>query len=154
MAKRFKGGLHGRKVIYHFKQPAMDFFFQWIVGASTNGASTVGECFSTAARIKDGDPQSWAFHWNELAKKVQQRAEMSLRNGKIISALEAFFRAAVYYRSCTTFLNPLQEKNIFTVYKGLAQLFPKSRFSSGSSLSSVLDSLSKRLSAGILFQTC
>jgi len=32
MAKKFKGGMHGRDVIYHFKNPAMDFFFQWVLG--------------------------------------------------------------------------------------------------------------------------
>lgn len=125
MAKRFKGGMHGRKVVYHFRQPAMDFFFQWILGASTNGASTVGECFSTAAKIRDGDPQSWANNWNELAKKIQDRAETSLQNEQIISAREAFFRAAVYYRSCSTFLNPFDKQRYFTYIQEARRCFNK-----------------------------
>ena len=80
MAKKFKGGMHGRDVIYNFKNPAMDFFFQWVLGMSTNGGSTVGECFSTASKIKEGDTESWVKNWDKLGADVQKRAETSLKN--------------------------------------------------------------------------
>ncbi|MDC7125093.1 MAG: hypothetical protein PQJ46_05980 [Spirochaetales bacterium] len=78
MAKRFKGGMHGRVVKYHFKHPGMDFFFQWVLGMANNGGSTVGECFSTAARIEDGNPASWTENWNNLAIITEKKAKKSL----------------------------------------------------------------------------
>ena len=125
MAKRFKGGMHGREVVYHFKNPAMDFFFQWILGGSFNEASTAGECFSTANKIKDGDPQSWAFHWNGLAKTVEARAERSLREGHLVSAREAFFRAFVYYRACASFLSPIQDSNYLSYIENGRRCFSR-----------------------------
>ena len=109
MAKKFKGGMHGRDVIYHFKNPAMDFFFQWVLGMSTNGGSTVGECFSAASKIREGDTESWARNWDKLGSDVQKRAENSLKNNHIISARESFLRAYTYYRASVLFLSPFED---------------------------------------------
>lgn len=109
MAKKFKGGMHGRDVIYNFKNPAMDFFFQWLLGMGNNGGSTVGECFSAASKIKEGDKDSWAQNWDKLGSDVQKRAEYSLKNNHKVSAQESFLRAYTYYRASVLFLSPFED---------------------------------------------
>ncbi len=39
-----------------FSDPEMDFQLIRQLGSSSYGGASVGECLSTAARIKDGDP--------------------------------------------------------------------------------------------------
>ena len=58
----------------------------------------IGECLSTAYRIKEGDFESWYNEWLKTAKRVHSYAEKCLKNGHNISAREAFLRASNYYR--------------------------------------------------------
>jgi hypothetical protein len=109
MAKRFSGGMHGRDVRYYFKHDAMDFFSNgWL--AQYHGGTAIGECFSTAARISDGDPESWASSWKSLAKIVERRAWTSLSQNHLVSARESFFRAYTYYLATVCFLCPIEEE--------------------------------------------
>ena len=58
----------------------------------------IGECLSTAYRIKESDFESWYNEWLKTAKRVQNYAQECLKNGHNISAREAFLRASNYYR--------------------------------------------------------
>ena len=59
----------------------------------------VGECLSTAYRIKEGDFESWYKEWLSTAQRVHRDAEISLATGHKISASEAYLRASNYYRT-------------------------------------------------------
>ena len=124
MTKKFKGGKHGRDVINIFKKPAMDFFFQWVLDMSTNGGSTVGECFSAASKIKEGDTESWARNWDKLGSYVQKIVENSLRNNHTVSVRESFLRAYTYYRVSVLFLSPFEESR-YKEYLSKARSFFK-----------------------------
>ena len=58
----------------------------------------IGECFSTAYRIKEGDFESWHQEWLKTAKRIHKYAEECLAAGHKISAREAYLRASNYYR--------------------------------------------------------
>ena len=58
----------------------------------------IGECLSTAYRIKESDFESWYNEWLKTAKRVSNYAQECLKNGHNISAREAFLRASNYYR--------------------------------------------------------
>ncbi|MDH5637309.1 MAG: alpha/beta fold hydrolase, partial [Nitrospinota bacterium] len=62
-------------------------------------------CLQTAAKIKEGDGESWYTHWNDLASRVHRAADESLAKGHSVSAAEALFRASNYYRNAHFFLH-------------------------------------------------
>lgn len=107
--KKNKGTPREPKVRYHFKNAEYDFFLQWIQGAQTFGGAEGGECFYTASRIKEGDPESWVNEWTSMAKRVAARGEKSLENGHEISASQSFLRAYIYYRAGLLYISPLDE---------------------------------------------
>lgn len=94
---------------YHFKRKAFDFFFQWLVGASTHGGSEVGESFYAASQIEEGDVESWIQAWTDLAERVATRGETSRQSGHYVSARESFLRAYTYHRAPLLFISPLDE---------------------------------------------
>jgi hypothetical protein len=58
----------------------------------------IGECLSTAYRIKESDFESWYNEWLKTAKRVYNYAQECLKNGHKISARESLLRASNYYR--------------------------------------------------------
>lgn len=75
-------------------------------GAKSNGAD-IAEVFMTIPKIKAGDFDSWAKAWYDLAVRVEaqaQRSDTSTASGRV-SARNAYFRAACYYRSADFFLH-------------------------------------------------
>jgi len=63
------------------------------------GGADIGECFETAARIKEGDRDSWYEAWTKTAERMKTDAEESLQGGHPNSARRAFMRASNYYRA-------------------------------------------------------
>lgn len=97
------------RIRYHFKRQEFDFFFQWLVGASTHGGSEVGESFFAASQIEEGDVEGWIRSWTELAERVAARGETSRQGGHSVSARESFLRAYTYHRAPLVFISPLDE---------------------------------------------
>ena len=64
------------KVIFHDDQ----FSFQLlrVLGDSVNGAADIGECLSTANRIKEGDFESWHDEWAKTARRIHAVADANL----------------------------------------------------------------------------
>jgi hypothetical protein len=56
----------------------------------------IGECLSTAYRIKEGDFESWHKEWLNTAQRVHKYADDSLAAGHKVSAHEAYLRASNY----------------------------------------------------------
>ena len=76
-----------------------DFQFLRVIGGHYNNGASIGECLSTAKRIKDGDLVSWVKEWHDTAALVESEAVDYLGKGQRVSAREAFLRASMYYRS-------------------------------------------------------
>ena len=62
-------------------------------GAYGDGGA-VGEVYSTARRIVDGDLEGWTVAWRDTAERVERIAHDCLGGGHIVSAREAFLRAS------------------------------------------------------------
>jgi esterase/lipase len=82
-----------------FDDEEFDFQFLRVMGSHYNNGASIGECLSTAKRIKDGDQVSWVKEWHETAALVESEAVDYLNKGQRVSAREAFLRASMYYRS-------------------------------------------------------
>src|SRR4051794_33826738 len=63
------------------------------------GGADVGECLSTAQRIREDDFDSWYDEWYQTADRLYAAAEASLAAGQSVSAREAYLRASNYYRT-------------------------------------------------------
>lgn len=75
------------------------------MGYAPFGGADIGECLSTAYRIKEGDFESWYSEWFRTAQKVHSWAEESMSQGNRVSAREFYLRASNYYRTAEFFLH-------------------------------------------------
>jgi len=89
----------------HFQHPPFSFEFVRILGEAVAGGSDINECFATAARITEGDFESWHQAWKETAERIHQTAVACLARGHPVSAREAFLRASNYYRCAEFFMH-------------------------------------------------
>ncbi|HEX2406228.1 MAG TPA: hypothetical protein VHJ38_03380 [Nitrososphaeraceae archaeon] len=78
-----------------------EFSFQLLraIGYSYYGGADIGECLSTAYRIREGDFESWYKEWLNTADRVKSYADNSLSKGHKISARDAYLR-------CQTIIEP------------------------------------------------
>jgi alpha-beta hydrolase superfamily lysophospholipase len=74
------------------------------VGCAPYGGADVGECLSTAARIKGTDLDSWHNEWVSTAAATQTLAERALESGRTETARLAFLRASSYFRTAGVML--------------------------------------------------
>ena len=88
-----------------FQDQNFSFEFLRVLGESIHGGSDINECFATAARIQEGDYESWYQEWSRTARRIHQIAEKCLANGHTVSAREAFLRASNYYRCAEFFMH-------------------------------------------------
>ena len=51
-----------------FQDQNFSFEFLRLLGESIHGGSDINECFATAARIREGDYESWYQEWNHTAE--------------------------------------------------------------------------------------
>jgi predicted alpha/beta-fold hydrolase len=106
-----------------------EFSFQLLraIGYSYYGGADIGECLSTAYRIKEGDFESWYKEWLNTANRVKSYADNSLSKGHKISARDAYLRCSNYYRTAEFFLhiNP-EDKRIIPTWNNSRECFVKS----------------------------
>lgn len=53
-----------------FEDPSFSFELLRVMGYSEYGTADIGECVTTARRIKDGDFESWYSEWYETAQRI------------------------------------------------------------------------------------
>jgi pimeloyl-ACP methyl ester carboxylesterase len=82
-----------------FRDHETDWVFKRTLEYMSEKAAELGECLSTAHKIEETDIESWIRAWSEVAEKVENLAEESLKKGNNISARESFLRACNYYRT-------------------------------------------------------
>ncbi len=81
-----------------FQDPTFSLQLLRTIGETYYKGADIGECLSTAYRIKEGDFESWHTEWLKTANRVHKYADESLAAGHKISAREAYLRASNYYR--------------------------------------------------------
>jgi pimeloyl-ACP methyl ester carboxylesterase len=104
-----------------FEDPAFSFQLLRTIGSTYYGGADIGECLSTAYRIKEGDFESWYTEWLATAERVNKYGDNSLSAGHKVSAREAYLRAFNYYRNAEFFLhtNPQDSRIIDTWQKSV-----------------------------------
>ena len=88
-----------------FKDPQYSFQCLRTMGYSSTGGADIGECLSTAYRVKERDNESWYKEWKATAKRLEKLGDQFLSEGHKKSAREAYFRASNYYRTAEFFLH-------------------------------------------------
>src|ERR671910_343096 len=81
-----------------FQDPTFSLQLLRTIGETYYKGADIGECLSTAYRIKEGDFESWHIEWLKTAKRINKYADECLVAGHTISAREAYLRASNYYR--------------------------------------------------------
>ncbi|TVP41977.1 hypothetical protein NARC_10383 [Candidatus Nitrosocosmicus arcticus] len=82
-----------------FNDPTFSSLLLRTIAETYYKGADIGECISTAYRIKEGDFESWYSEWIKTAKRIHQYAEDCISHGHLKSANEAFLRASNYYRT-------------------------------------------------------
>src|SRR5215467_10511300 len=102
-----------------FNDDGFSFRLLNVIGKAVYGGTDIGECLSTAYRIKDGDFESWYSEWLKTAQRLEEIGNHSLEHGHITSAKEAYLRASSYYTEAKFSLhtNPSDSRIIQTYSK-------------------------------------
>ncbi len=99
-----------------FSDPEFAFELKRTLSAVYSGEADVGECLATASRIREGDFESWYTEWKKTADHLRTAGDASRAAGHAVTAREAYYRAATYYRSAEFFLhgNPSDPRIVAT----------------------------------------
>ncbi len=92
-----------------FKDEQFDFDLQLVLGGVYYQAADVGEVLSTASRIEDGDAESWFGEWRATGERVLRTAGDCEAAGHLVSAREAYLRAAAYVFAATASLEGTED---------------------------------------------
>lgn len=94
-----------------FADGGFDFEFRCALGRVAYGLDA-GELLSTAARITDGDQQSWFDQWSSAARRVESSADASLAAGNAVSAGSAFLRASDFWSMALGAVDGLSDQSV------------------------------------------
>ena len=95
-----------------FKDPTFSALLLRTIAETYYKGADIGECLSTAYRIKEGDFESWYEEWIKTAKRVHSYAEDSATKGHTTSAREAYLRATNYYRTSAFFIADPEDQRL------------------------------------------
>lgn len=98
----------------HFKDQTFSFELLRAVSYAPYGGAEIGECLAVAARIRDGDFESWHVEWRLAAQRLNALAAQAIRDEHVVSARDAFLRASNYYRTAEFFLAPEDPRRLVT----------------------------------------
>ncbi len=112
---------HRLKII--FNDPTFSSQLLRTIGETNYKGADIGECLSTAYRIKEGDFESWHTEWLKTAKRIHSYADESLASGHIISARDAYLRASNYYRASEFLLIDPDDPRIQTTWGSSKECF-------------------------------
>jgi pimeloyl-ACP methyl ester carboxylesterase len=108
-----------------FRDPTFSLQLLRAIGETYYKGADIGECLSTAYRIKEGDFESWHKEWLNTAQRVHKYAENSLAAGHKVSAQEAYLRASNYYRVAEFLLMDPEDPRIQTTWGNSKECFRK-----------------------------
>src|SRR6266513_4987406 len=108
-----------------FQDPTFSLQLLRAISETYYKGADIGECLSTAYRIKEGDFESWYQEWLKTAKRVHNFPDESLAAGHEISAREAYLRASNYYRVAEFLLMDPEDPRIKTTWESSKGCFGK-----------------------------
>ncbi|HSA98670.1 MAG TPA: alpha/beta fold hydrolase [Candidatus Nitrosotenuis sp.] len=76
----------------------MDSLIKLVLGFMRYGMSDLGEVLEVASKLVDSDEERWINAWSDMGARLLERAEKAEKNGKLVSAADAYLRASTYYR--------------------------------------------------------
>lgn len=98
-----------------FNDPTFSLQLLRAISETYYKGADIGECLSTAYRIKENDFESWHNEWLKTSRRVHTYAQECLKRGHSISARDAFLRASNYYRvSGFLIIEPKDKRSIET----------------------------------------
>ena len=97
-----------------FDDPTFSSLLLRTIAETYYKGADIGECLSTAYRIKEGDFESWYEEWLKTAKRIHAYADECVSKGHTISAREAYLRASNYYRTAEFLLVEPEDPRIQT----------------------------------------
>lgn len=77
--------------------PILDQTLLFYLGQSWQNMTDIGECLATAAAVEPGDPAGWSRAWHATALRLERTGVECLAGGHLLSAGEAYLRAATYH---------------------------------------------------------
>ena len=108
-----------------FNDPTFSSQLLRAIGEAYYKGADIGECLSTAYRIKEGDFESWHAEWLKTAKRIHGYAIESLAKGHTVSARDAYIRASNYYRVAEFLLVDPHDPRIQTTWGNSKECFSK-----------------------------
>ncbi len=118
-----------------FKDQALYFEYIRVIGKALEHGADVGECIHTAQQINEEGNMaeclaSWHDEWRKLAERIEVIGDECLSKGHPISARDAYFRAAEYYRTADFFLHTPENPDnpeVLDLWQKMHQCFNKAR---------------------------
>ena len=108
-----------------FQDPTFSLQLLRAIGETYYKGADIGECLSTAYRIKEGDFESWYTEWLKTANRLHKYAEDCLAAGHKVSAREAYLRATNYYRVAEFLLMNPEDPRVQTTWGNSKECFSK-----------------------------
>ena len=108
-----------------FQDPTFSLQLLRVIGETYYKCADIGECLSTAYRIKEGDFESWHTEWLKTAKRIHGYADDCFSKGHLTSAKEAYLRASNYYRVSEFMLINPEDSRIQTTWENSKECFAK-----------------------------
>ena len=82
-----------------FDDPIFSSLLLRTIAESYYKGADIGECLSTAYRIRVSDFERWYKEWTKTAKRIHRLSERCMSEGHLKSVNEAYMRASNYYRT-------------------------------------------------------
>jgi dienelactone hydrolase len=109
-----------------FNDQSFSFQLLHVMSYTPYFGADIGECLSTASRIKEGDFESWFEAWNRTASRVENFAAEAFEKRQYHSARASYLRASNYYRTSGFYLNENpQDPRFVAAWKKSCDLFEK-----------------------------
>ncbi len=96
----------------YFEDQAFSYELLRAVTYSGYQGAEIGECLATAAKIEEGNFESWFLEWQKTADRAYETANDCFKKHHKVSAREAFLRAHNYYRTGEFFLDGKDDRRM------------------------------------------
>jgi hypothetical protein len=82
---------------FYFDDLFADLMLVHMFNHATFGGAEIGECLAAAAKVVEGDAESWRRAWQEQGERAERAGREAEGRGHGVSARQAYLRAVTYY---------------------------------------------------------
>ena len=108
-----------------FEDPIFSLQLLRAIGETYSRGADIGECLSTAYRIREGNFDSWHEEWLKTAKRIHNYADDCINKHHKVSARDAYLRASNYYRVSAFLLVEPDDPRIQNTVESSKECFKK-----------------------------